>query len=1002
MPRRRLRTPGPATLRPPVAERPRSRHSARSTESSRLRHALLKSDEPGSQSVEKDLPIPAVLAREPSNIAARDDPSETRIVAVPARRSSLTNLVGQYERPLIGVSPQAEWTCIDPRLHPFSTHVNVHHRGLVEGGDPGLPVDRESPVRSPVAFSATGASSGNTMFGRIQRVLTGGDVCEEVVDVSSHIHRNHPASVKVRPALGLSYNQERHDIREGVSKVRPVEGLLDKETIYDRDYPLTGTERRPASRVVLWDQANANLLGNAGVNVPSRGRRSSNSEKSTAMQSNATVRLIRPPKIPSQAPEESHTSAAHHQSSVSLSNPSRGNRHNERKPVPPIMPQGLHVQEPNSRRTVRWFRKLLGYGGTQRPRLTTLPARSHRRRVNQPDGRVGTARKRAVRFYSEDTSDVEAINSAVHNLERILNEALRLADDVTALRVRGRVGEPSTPAVLPGISEAANRSLPSVHESLRSDCTDDSEGSSLVFRPTAFLGAADLPAHGCEALPLRSLIRRGLASNIHSGNIIGPNLPPRISSLHGANKLSRTGRGNLASSRRKSTGFQRIAESASEDFNSCVNGDTFCHHPKGVNTWSLDGGSSDNVIDFGPQYRGKGPSQTIGPPASKWAVHNHTQPNTAESTGASHRDTTPQRMHELRHISLKNRSHISLADMQRFSLIKSVKRQPIARDWSPARKRYVATIACVSTAVVGILVGIYAGLVPSIQYYIADFHHYATIGNVALYSGMAFPTFLCWPLPLLHGRKPYIVCSLSVALPLLFPQAMAVSTFRSPDTYLWKTVLLLPRGLMGFVLGFASMNFHSILTDLFGASLMSSKPHQEVVDLYDVRRHGGGLGIWLGIWTWCWIGSLSIGFLIGALVIQHLPPSYGLYISISLVGVALIINVICPEVRRATWRRSATEIRNGTTVSRRLARGEVMMHRVQNGPRWWGQEVHHGIALSLEMLRQPGFTIMAVYTAWIYAQVVLIIVVSFLLLQRVAIFLWCFTNHADGTSSWVH
>lgn len=157
---------------------------------------------------------------------------------------------------------------------------------------------------------------------------------------------------------------------------------------------------------------------------------------------------------------------------------------------------------------------------------------------------------------------------------------------------------------------------------------------------------------------------------------------------------------------------------------------------------------------------------------------------------------------------------------------------------------------------------------------------------------------------------------------------------------------------------------------------MSSIPHQEVVDQFDVRRHGSGLGVWLSIWTWCWIGSLSVGFLIGAVVIESLPPSWGLYISIILIGLVLVMNVLCPEVRRALWRRSATEVKKGTTISRRLARGEVMMHRIKDGPRWWGQEVYHGIALSLEMLRQPGFVVMAVYTAWIYAQVVLIIVVS--------------------------
>lgn len=181
---------------------------------------------------------------------------------------------------------------------------------------------------------------------------------------------------------------------------------------------------------------------------------------------------------------------------------------------------------------------------------------------------------------------------------------------------------------------------------------------------------------------------------------------------------------------------------------------------------------------------------------------------------------------------------------------------------------------------------------------------------------------------------------------------------------------------MGCALGFANMNFHSILTDLFGASLMSSNPHQEVVDRYDVRRHGGGLGVWLGIWTWSFIGSLGIGFLVGAIVIDNLQPSWGLYISIMLIAVVLLLNVLCPEVRRSAWRRSVAEVGTGSGVSRRVARGEVMMHRVKDGPKWWGQEMYHGIALSLEMLRQPGFVVMALYSAYIYSQVVLVIVVS--------------------------
>ncbi|CRK20857.1 hypothetical protein BN1708_012963 [Verticillium longisporum] len=181
------------------------------------------------------------------------------------------------------------------------------------------------------------------------------------------------------------------------------------------------------------------------------------------------------------------------------------------------------------------------------------------------------------------------------------------------------------------------------------------------------------------------------------------------------------------------------------------------------------------------------------------------------------------------------------------------------------------------------------------------------------------------------------------------------------------------RNLMGISLGFSSMNFHSMLTDLFGASLMSGNPHQEVVDEHDVRRHGGGLGAWLGIWTWCWIGSLSIGFLLGAAIIDGLRPAWGFYLSIILIVITLLLNTICPEVRRSAFRRSVAEVRTETAISRRLARGEVMMHRIKTGPKWWGQEVWHGVLLSLEMLCQPGFAVMAIYVGWIYAQVVLII-----------------------------
>ncbi|TLD13496.1 uncharacterized protein PgNI_03022 [Pyricularia grisea] len=326
-----------------------------------------------------------------------------------------------------------------------------------------------------------------------------------------------------------------------------------------------------------------------------------------------------------------------------------------------------------------------------------------------------------------------------------------------------------------------------------------------------------------------------------------------------------------------------------------------------------------------------------------------------------------------RHISLRGRSHVTLTGDRGVDLARTHRAEDLARNWSPKRKRIVSAVACISTALIGILTGLYAGLVPSIQYYIADLDHHVILGNVVFFIALAVPCLLCWPLPLMHGRKPYILGGLTLAMPLLFPQAIAVSEPRSPSTSSWRWWLLGSRALMGLVLGFASMNFHSILTDVYGASLMSARPHQETVSEDDVRRHGGGPGVWLGIWTWCWMGSLAIGFLLGAVIIDNTNPSLGFYLGIIMISAVLFLNIMAPETRPSPFRRSVAQVRSGTQIWQRIGRGEVKLHRTQSGPKWWGQEAYHGLKLSLEMIRQPGFAILALYSAWIYAQFVLII-----------------------------
>ncbi|KAI9806426.1 MAG: hypothetical protein M1833_003613 [Piccolia ochrophora] len=324
--------------------------------------------------------------------------------------------------------------------------------------------------------------------------------------------------------------------------------------------------------------------------------------------------------------------------------------------------------------------------------------------------------------------------------------------------------------------------------------------------------------------------------------------------------------------------------------------------------------------------------------------------------------------------SLKHRRHVSLRGSNRVRLGRSSRRQPIARDWSVGRKRLVAAVACLNTALLGLIVGIYAGEVPAIQYQIFDLHHYTILGNVVLYIGVAIPTLLFWSLPLLHGRKVYNLAAIALSIPLQLPQAIAVTSPRSPDTPVYRLALLLSRSALGLVLGFANVNFQTTLLDLFGASLQSTNPHQEIVDVYDVRRHGGGMGIWLGVWSWCYVGSIGVGFLFGALIINTMNPSWGFWLVVLLTAIMLLLNVLVPEVRRSAHRRSMAVVRSGTDTSMRVARGEVTMHIHQTGPKWWWEEVRASLSLQQRMLKQPGFAILALYHGWLYGQVVLVIV----------------------------
>jgi MFS family permease len=328
-----------------------------------------------------------------------------------------------------------------------------------------------------------------------------------------------------------------------------------------------------------------------------------------------------------------------------------------------------------------------------------------------------------------------------------------------------------------------------------------------------------------------------------------------------------------------------------------------------------------------------------------------------------------------KHIDLNGCRHVDIKGLHDFNVHDTSRHQPVARDWTISRKRFAATIACINTALIGIVIGIYAGEVPAIQYVIVDLGQHTILGNVVLYLGLAIPTLFLWPLPLMHGRKPYTIMALAVALCLQIPQGMAVSDFRSPYVSTYRHMLLFSRAVSGFALGFVNINQQASLLDVFGASLQSGNPHQEVVDPYDVRRHGGGMGLWLGLWSWCAVGSISIGFFIGTLIVDRADVAWGFWTSLVLMMMVLLLNVIGPEIRRSAFRRTVAEVMGEEGHISRVSRGEIKMHLKSAGPYWWGEEVKAGMELCWRMLQQPGFAILAAYTAWAYAHFTLVLMV---------------------------
>ncbi|KAI1823441.1 hypothetical protein F4861DRAFT_531580 [Xylaria intraflava] len=930
------------------------------------RHALLKSHAQQPPSIKQELPVPPVLTHSHPNSANKNSPQDSATQR-PASRTptpieNTTRPIELVTLPSAGTGTR-EASENEPH-HLCEDHDTPHDNHRISGlhvskvrpavydaeedGNhrPEGEVTPESPVLVGALYPTADHFLRSRMYTPKVRPFTDFQSMQP-----SYPHEGHYQAIKVRPYFdtsNLSNETAEIPILEVTGQTSPRDGEESRKVPKYWGLLPRFRDRRTQERFGIFEQE-----GRENMPGP-RGRRSLTSVQSTSLQPGSKQENLR---TEDQSHERNSTTSNDQNQIEGVPGVSEERDGKANASTPPLSREQNSPlpDEADTGWTTGWLRGLLGYSDAESANLTRLPKKALPQEQSQDE--ISSITSKVTTYSSKNAVDKKAMSNAMRSLENLITEALSLANEA-GKPDRGHLDDGGLP--LNPTSEDSTRAL-SIDEIQMSSGALPDIMSGNGTKANRKSGISPLGSRN-DQIPRLFFFRRKRKTtsntepqhhtpydNCRDSNNASVIIPESegIPNKRDSKEHTRTFHQLPICTRSSSKiSFEENKESSDDDADPCLTNRFF--ECQDLSVHSLDGGTSDDAVDFSVQS-GTGERQHGGSARFRGASRSdkYEKPTTNSRKLPEWRGKPTGYAHELRNISLRNRSHISIGEGQLLSFSRSARRQPtIARDWSPARKQFVAAIACISTALIGMLVGIYAGLVPSIQYYIADMYHYTILGNVGLYLGMALPTLFLWPLPLLHGRKPYIVSGLCIAMPLLFPQAIAISAPRSPYTCVWRVALLLSRALMGFSLGLASMNFHSVLTDLFGASLMSQNPHQEIVDDYD-----------------CFIGSLSIGFVIGALVIESLQPSWGLYISIILIAIVLLLN-----------RRSVAELRTGDKVSRRLARGEIMMHRVQTGPRWWGQEVYHGIALSLEMLRQPGFLIMAVYSAWIYAQIVLIIV----------------------------
>lgn len=369
-----------------------------------------------------------------------------------------------------------------------------------------------------------------------------------------------------------------------------------------------------------------------------------------------------------------------------------------------LLENSEHRSQPQAwdpKRTTKWIRDLLKSRRFSTT-LTQSPKKQHPRRQSHHDypnhGR-GTPMSRVTTFSDENAADADAMEQAMENLERLLSEALELANEV-AEHDHAHLDDGFLEPPIPESPIADDSRASSIHESLHQH-TSAGDDRSMPYVHSGNVGSRVLSAKA-SGLTRQKPARKDETSSSDSHLPLPP--PDRElsrnceqSSRHAYDEdnpgeISRHRKGALPNSREvreyirifhappitqrvASQGLKNHMRSQDEGVTCAIRGDT-AGRRRSAEVCSYDGGS-DDIADFSPptQHVQENPA-----PRKRNGFGRHPQGRRiAEVAGAGCTLSKPKRPETLRDIGLKGRSHVSIRNAD-FSLTKSHRRQPIARD----------------------------------------------------------------------------------------------------------------------------------------------------------------------------------------------------------------------------------------------------------------------------------------------------------------------------------